>query len=73
MIRMTCKYVEVKTLSNTEESMRWYLQEKHNHAQKYRDADVLTEWNEAMLFADFLVAPKKWAVRAGVVILMEEV
>jgi len=66
------KYVKVNTLSILEEDMRWYLQEKHNHAQNYRDADVMTEWNEAMLFADFLVRPKKWAVRAGVVILMEE-
>jgi len=67
------KYVKVNTLSILEEDIRWYLQEKHNYVQEYRDADTLTEWHEAMLFADFITRPKKWGVRAGVVILMEEV
>ena len=67
------KYREVKKLNKLEENMRWYLQNKRNEMDEYRNDNNISAWNEALLFADFLLKDgKKWAVRAGLVVLMKE-
>lgn len=64
------RWVKVETLSEQEEKIRWYLQDKYDTMKKYNHNDISCEWNEAMLFANFLTE-HRWAVVNGSVSLMK--
>ena len=71
---MRYKKIDINNLTETEEKIRWELQFEYDYKQEnIGDDGIACEWNGMMLLADFVVAPRKWAIVNGIVTLMEEV
>ena len=65
---------QVKELTDTEKTIRNFLQIQHDEKRRYVDnKDAALEYEGMVRLADHLVSPRRWTTRAGVVVLVEEV